>query len=307
MPLAHATLELTSATTPRLSNRRELLGRVTFLFCGTLLLAAAALKLVGQNVAPFAQYGWLLTPAVQTATVGWELMLGGWLLWSVSPSPFRGGGRGVGSTALPWLLAVLTFAAFAVVSGYLGAIGQANCGCFGAIQASPWAAFAVDVGALLLLTLGRPDWKAIGTRRGPLGLKWLGGVAVILLAVAGVGALAFGSLDSAVARLRGESLGVSPAALDFGGGKPGESLSTSVTVRNYTDNPVRLIGGTSDCSCLTTRDMPVTVPPGGTVTIGVRLKVPAATAGQMSKRVELYTDHPRQRTIRLTAGCRVRE
>lgn len=295
--LPDATLA-TAAGRPAFENRRNALGRSAFLFCGLLLLSAAVLKLIGWNVAPFAQCGWLLTPAVQTAAVTWEAVLGVWLLTSL-----RGTG-GSPVSALPWLLAVLTFLAFAAVSGYLGLIGQASCGCFGLIQASPWAAFAVDLTALVLLALGRPAWNLAGTRRMAVGLI---GVAVLLAAVAGAGTLAFGSLDAAIAKLRGEPLGVTPAVLDFGHGKPGESLSTSVTVRNYTTEPVRLIGGTSDCSCLVTQDLPTTIPPSESVSITVRLKVPGGTPGQMTRRVEVFTDCPGRRTLVLTATCRVME
>ena len=286
-----------TADRPAFGNQRNAVGRAAFLLCGLLLLAAAALKLVGWNVAPFAQYGWLLTPTVQTAAVVWEAILGIWLLAS-----FRGTG-GPPVSALHWLLAVLTFAAFAAVSGYLGLIGQANCGCFGLIQASPWAAFGVDLAALVLLALGRPA-KVVGTLRVPLGLI---GVAIVLATLAGVGTLAFGSLDAAIAKLRGEPLGVTPAVLDFGQGKPGELLTTSVTVRNFTTDPVRLIGGTSDCSCLVTQDLPVTIPPGESVNIAVRLKVPGGTPGQLTRRVEVFTDCRGRRTLVLTATCRVTE
>lgn len=114
---------------------------------GVLLLAAAGLKLYGLNVSPFAQYGWLTAPWVQMLAVGWEVVLGLWLL----SGAYRAGA---------WVATVGTFATFAAVSGYLGWIGQASCGCFGVIQASPWHAFAVDVTALALLAVARPDWRA---------------------------------------------------------------------------------------------------------------------------------------------------
>jgi hypothetical protein len=114
---------------------RNRLSSVVHTSLGLLLLAAAGLKLYGMNVAPFAQYGWLTAPWVQVLAVLWEVALGLWLL---------SGAHRAGA----WAVAVGTFAAFAAVSGYLGWIGQANCGCFGAIQASPWHAFAVDVVAL---------------------------------------------------------------------------------------------------------------------------------------------------------------
>ena len=209
------------------------------------------------------------------------------------------------SRFLSWLSAMVTFTSFAIISGYLGVIGQASCGCLGVIEASPWAAFAVDVSALVLLIVGRPPWT--GWTSCQAGLKWAGGFAALLAVMFGIGISVFGSTEAAIAELRGESLGVTPAVLDFGSGTPGVLLTTSVTVRNYTSRPVRLIGGTSDCSCITTQNMPVTIEPGESTTIGVKLKVPSANAGQLTKRVELFTDCPNQRTLRLTAGCRVEE
>ncbi|MCU0706634.1 MAG: hypothetical protein MUF18_21980 [Fimbriiglobus sp.] len=73
--------------------------------------------------------------------------------------------------------------------------------------------------------------------------------------------------------------------LDFGSGKPGELLTAKLTVTNYTTSPVRLIGGTSDCSCITTQDMPLLIPPRGNVSITVFLKVPAATVGELNRSV----------------------
>jgi hypothetical protein len=279
--------------------------RTAFVVSGLILLSAAALKLLGWNVSPFAQYGWLLSPAVQVSAVIWEVLLGFWLLATVVKATT---GR---NATLPWLFTVLTFLAFAIVSGYLGYIGQANCGCFGLIQASPWTAFGLDVTILGLLALGIPGrvrhTEFSGSSSFGTQLKWLGAVAVFLVATTGVGTLVFGSLDVAVAKLRGESLGTDPTVLDFGTGKSGELLSTKVTVRNYTGKPVRLIGGTSDCSCLTTQDMPITIEPGSSANIAVKLKVPAANRGQMNRWIELFTDCPQQRTVRLTAGCVVTE
>jgi len=262
------------------------------ILCGLLLLAAAGLKLYGLNYSPFAQYGWLITPTVQSFAVVWEVLLG---LWLMSGS----------IRFLSWLAAMATFTGFAIISGYLGIIGQASCGCLGVIEASPWAAFAVDVSALVMLMIGRPPWTGWTSCQG--GLRWVGGFTALLAVVVGVGIYVFGSADAAIARLRGESLRVTPAVLDFGSGTPGVLLTTSVTVRNYTSHPVRLIGGTSDCSCITTQNMPVTIEPGDSTTIGVKMKVPSANAGQLTRWVELFTDCPNQRTLRLTAGCRVEE
>lgn len=257
--------------------------------CGSVLLVAAVLKLVGWNVSPFAQYGWLLSPTVQSFAVIWEVLLGVWLLSRKSPF-------------LSWLATVLTFTTFAVVSGYLGIIGQANCGCFGVIKASPWAAFAVDVAALVLLALGRPlvaNWaEVVGS------LKWVGGVAALVVVVAAGGTLACGSLDAALASLRGQSLVVSPV-VDFGSGKPGDVLSSQVTVRNYSGKTVRLVGGTSSCSCTATDEMPISIDPGDEVVVNVRLRIPSGQPGLMNQQIVLFSDDPRQPRIDLRVVCRI--
>jgi hypothetical protein len=76
------------------------------------------------NVAPFGQHGRLASASVQFAVLEWEIVLGLWLLSRRNPS-------------WTWAAAVLTFLAFAGVSFHLGVIGQASCGCFGNLAASP--------------------------------------------------------------------------------------------------------------------------------------------------------------------------
>ena len=274
-------------TAPNHPPRLPLLGRVILGGVAVLLLAAAGLKLYGWNVSPFAQYGWLLSPAVQTAAVGWELFLGIWLL---SGSARR----------LAWLAALVTFAAFAVVSGYLGVLGQAHCGCFGVIEASPWVAFGVDVLVLLLLAVARPKSEAAS----PAGVRWVGGVAVVLVVLFAGSLIVFGSAEAAVANLRGQTL-TTTSHLAFESGTVGELRTATATVRNWTDAPLRLIGGTSDCSCIATEDLPVIVPPNGGVKVRVTLKIPAGTPGQLTRSLEFLTDCPKHPRLRLTAGVLV--
>jgi hypothetical protein len=194
------------------------------------------------------------------------------------------------------------------VSGYLGAAGVSSCGCLGAIHASPWYAFAADVAALVLLVVGRPRREAVavgGMRPAArAGLKWAGGVGVLLVGLTAAGAAVYGSPDAALARLRGEKLLVD-SYLDFGTGKPGDTLEAPAIIRNVTDHPIRLVGGTSDCSCTVLRDLPVTIEPGGSAVVGIQLRIPTANNGQLTRTVFLRTDDPGQQTVRVAIGCRV--
>lgn len=261
---------------------------------GALLLATAGLKLYGLGVSAVPQVGWFAQPWVQLLTAEWELLLGGWLL------------SGAYSRQL-WLAAMGTFIAFAGVSGYLGWVGVASCGCFGAIKTNPWWAFGIDVGAVGLLAVSRPAAEAGAA---PQFLRaagmWVGSVAILSGLLVAAGSLFFGSVEAAIANLRGESLSVT-SYLDFGRGKPGEMLEATATVTNYTNEPVRLIGGTTDCSCATIDDFPLTIPPGGKATFRIRLKVVADKGGQLTRKATVRTDCPSRPVMQFRISCRVQE
>ena len=261
---------------------------------GVLLLATAGLKLYGLGVSSVPQVGWFAQPWVQLLAAEWELVLGAWLLSGLAPRT-------------SWLAALVTFAAFAGVSGYLGSVGVASCGCLGAIKANPWWAFSADVVAVGLLAVSRP---AASAGAEPQFLRtagvWAGSVALVCAVLVGVSGLVFGSVEVAFAKLRGETVAVTPY-VDFGIGKPGETLEATATVTNYTNEPVRLIGGTTDCSCATIDDFPLTIPPGGKAEFRVRLKVVADKSGQLTRKATVRTDYPSRPMIQFRIGCRIEE
>lgn len=258
---------------------------------GTLLLAAAGLKLYGLSVSAVPQVGWFAQPWVQLAAVEWELVLG---LWLLSGAHQRGA----------WLAALVTFLAFAAVSGYLGFIGVASCGCFGAIEASPWAAFGFDLAALALLLANRP---ATAMTRSDLRQAFAvvtTGMAVPLLAVVSFTSVVYGSPKIAYARLRGETLVVAPYS-DAGKGKAGEALLVELPIFNASDEVVRVVGMPSDCSCLVLSELPFEIPPHRSATFSLRVRVPERSSGRVTRTVQLWTDCPTQRVLRLQLGYRV--
>jgi Methylamine utilisation protein MauE len=259
---------------------------------GLLLLTAAGLKLYGLNVTALPRLGWFSAPRVQVAAAAWEVLLGLWLLSGAC----RGGA---------WLATVGTFAVFGVVSAYLGWTGEATCACLGAVRASPWLAFAVDATALAALTIYRPSLSRQAFELPPRLASGILVSAAALFALAGLSSWIYGSSESALARLRGEVLSAAPEYLQLGEGVPGQVLFAAVNVRNWSDQPVRLIGGSSDCSCVTTTDLPLTVPPGESRAVTVALKIPRAGRGSLSRAAEIWTDQPKQRTIRLALCCQV--
>lgn len=280
------------------TTNRGLLTRGTYYLVGLILLVAAALKLYGLNVSPFAQYGWFSTPAVQLTTVGWEIVLGVWLL------------SGYNRTGA-WAVAVVTFLTFAGVSLYLGLIGQASCGCFGAVQASPWQALTVDAVALAILWVVRPvshgRWGLPRLRPAHLAVRALAatvGAAVILGLFTAVATLLFGSLDEALASLRDERVSIRPAFVNLDRGPAGQTVGATVMLVNRTDRQVRIIGGSSDCSCVVTDDLPLTLAAGESRPVVVRVRLPA-TQGFFNRKAYFWTDHDEARTILIDLNGRV--
>ena len=263
------------------------------MLAGSVLMVAALLKLAGTNVSAFAQYGWFLSSNVQIAAVGWELLLGAALIFGLH-------------RPVTWSLAILTFTVFAGVSSYLGIIGQASCGCFGTIEASPWAAFGVDVAMLILLAIFRPRFSTAELRSASRESgKWAFSLAAVLAVTLGAGVILYGSPAAALAKLRGDTVSVSSEYLDFGSGSPGETLNSVIRVHNWTDQPVKIIGGSSDCSCATTLDLPVIIPPGKSVELTIQLILPQSHSGVFTRHAVLWIDNDTRRMIHLQLGSRI--
>jgi hypothetical protein len=262
---------------------------------GVVLLGAAGLKLFGQRISALPSTSWTADPSVQSFAIVVELWLGCWLLAGIA-RPYA------------WLAAVGTFSSFTAISATLGLQGVADCGCFGTIKASPWHAVAADVVALLILAIGMPRIREFvdATARKELFriVALAGGTALLLGSVAVFGVVRNGSLSEFHAVLRGEAI-TAPGLIDFGPTVAGDVVRRDLKVTNHTREPIRLIGGTSDCSCVTTSSLPTTIGPSESLTIPIMLKIPGGTSGTFTRIAELWTDCDRRRKIRLTLTCTI--
>jgi hypothetical protein len=232
---------------------------------GLLLLIAAGLKVYGFGVDPVARMGIFSSPAFQFTVIAFEISLGLWLLSGIQP---------IGS----WVAVLITFFGFAGASFYQGWIGQASCGCLGnKLSVNPWYMFVVDIAAVVTLIFARPDLKPLWENRVRIARTSacvLGGYLFLLGSLAAFAHYRHGSISDALASLRSERLSVNPAMLDMGQGVPGETRDATVELANRTDQPIRIIGGTSDCSCTVLGDLPMTIPPGESRSISVQMRLP---------------------------------
>jgi hypothetical protein len=265
---------------------------------GSILVTAGGLKLYGFDVATVGRVHWFAHPRVQLLAAEWELLLGVWLLsgWS---------------RVLGWLATLVSFAVFALVSLYLAWIGEAHCDCFGPVKSSPWVTFALDCTVLSALTIFRPPDLGIGLRAVLLWRSALSAGTVVLVGsttLVAVGAWAvarYGSIDAALAQIASEKITLDQSFVDFGTLEVGEKGERSIAVHNWTDKPIRIVGGKSTCAFGVALERPIAILPGQTAAIRVWMRPRAGMSGSLTHTAELWTDCRDQTTVRLTVSCLV--
>ncbi len=94
---------------------------------------------------------------------------------------------------------------------------------------------------------------------------------------------------AALAKLRGETLTVSPANTQLCEGAAGEYRTFQIALRNYSNKAIKVVGGTTSCACIATQDLPITIPAGGSESIKVKIKY-SGSPGKFAHRFVLYSD-----------------
>jgi hypothetical protein len=265
---------------------------------GVLLLATAGLKLFDPSPDAFSGLELLSSSRWRMAAIEAEALLGLWLLIGAYPR-------------LLWLTALFCFTLLASVSMYLGIEGQSSCGCFGArLPVSPWYALALDLTAIVALAWWPPPPRhGTGVPSLAISRQVLAVVAsaAVLLAV-GLGGLAwmYGSPYEALLHVRGESITVEPSVTQVGDGIAGEQRTFTVQLSNHQVRPVKILGGTTTCSCIATDDLPITVPLKDSRSITIRITF-RGNPGRFQHSFVLYTDEEMQPTVTAAFTGRVIE
>ena len=266
---------------------------------GCFLLLAAILKAHGLFTDPYGQENFLSPLWLQFLSIEVELLLGLWLLSGMRPR-------------LAWWVTLSFFAILAGMSFLLAWQGQASCGCFGKVEVNPWYTFALDiviVAIMLPLSFTNLTSRAASA---PGGITQLFNpifqitlITTLLLSILALGfTLITGDPWAALARLRGETLAVIPAVTQLGEGTAGESRTFQVQLRNYSDKPIKVVGGTTSCACIATQDLPITIPAGGAESINVKITF-SGSPGKFAHRYVLYSDIDERMTIARFSGSTV--
>ena len=159
---------------------------------GLVLLIAAALKGYQLATEPVANNGILTSRWFLIAQVEFELMFGLLLLSGLYKR-------------LMWMVALVCFVGFSLVTLYKGLAGAASCGCFGQVEINPWYTLIFDLAAVTALLIFRPS----GKHRQYVQFHWLRSAMVAAVAlVAGIpGGLAMASYIPAAVTSQGNIIG----------------------------------------------------------------------------------------------------
>jgi hypothetical protein len=253
---------------------------------GIILLVTSALKAQAMFASTSSPDVFFSSPRLQIATIEIESALGLWLLSGLA-------------VRLAWACAAVFFALLASVSLWMAVDGQADCGCLGAVHANPLWTFGFDVAAVVALCAFRPKRiPELAPQSYLVGMAFrvAGGAVVILLMIVGLFVLLADDPTDTLARLRGEGLTISPSVADVGVGGAREIHDVTYQLRNHTDHEIRVIGSKADCRCMTTRDLPITIPPRETRVIGIGAKF-GGTPGSFQHEFVLYIDDREQGVV----------
>jgi Protein of unknown function (DUF1573) len=111
------------------------------------------------------------------------------------------------------------------------------------------------------------------------------GFALVLV----VGIQRFGSAASALAWLRGDSLVPDAYSKSFGTVAKDERPSVEFLLRNWTKQPIKVIGSAGSCTCVATSDLPIVVSPHGESILRVSSRARSGS-GPYSERLHVFTD-----------------
>jgi hypothetical protein len=113
-----------------------------------------------------------------------------------------------------------------------------------------------------------------------------------LMILAAIGCWKYGSLSSAILASRGYALAVDPDA-----NNPPAVLTAGaenviqVRVRNLRSEPVAILGAEASCRCSSVSNLPLTVPPGGSIDLPVTITAADSDVGsRLSAKIVLYVD-----------------
>jgi len=130
-------------------------------------------------------------------------------------------------------------------------------------------------------------------------------VALIVSGLMFATVLRFGTIGSAIAALRGETLIVQPASQWIGVVRPGQKVALTYALTNLSSRPTRLLGSRVSCTCTAPDRLPMTLGPRETRVFHVMFTAPNweptnSEEAEFRDELVVYTSDPSHPQIRLS-------
>jgi hypothetical protein len=145
-------------------------------------------------------------------------------------------------------------------------------------------------------------------------LSWLAQTLIFtnagLLCLVSFAFYSFGSVDSALAYVRGDRLMADARSRSFGEVEKGQHASVVFELANTSDREINVLGARTGCTCLFAEGLPLPVPPRSRRSIRIAVRtdgraVARSVDGRIREAVGLYTDFPGQPEVELHVLGRV--
>jgi len=264
---------------------------LTRFLIGALLVVAGAMKLAPWRAVALTH--WLILPPWAIFTIGLvEFILGCFVL-----------------SFLPWpAIHRACAAAFSLYSAVLVLqlySGESVCQCLGSRSLPLLWMLALDASLLATMWLLRTSWRQ-SLPRGPQNFlgEMLSHTRYALPVLALAGTAMFGSLDAAINYVSGARLIATISTQYVGRIAGGEIGTASFELTNYSDQSIQVLGAKPTCKCLAFDDLPLTLGPGASDQIRIRLKGSAWERPQLQREAAtlIFDDPTRMLTLSVTAS-----
>ena len=131
------------------------------------------------------------------------------------------------------------------------------------------------------------------------------GIAAVAASCVAWAYIQFGSIRDAWLYAGGARVVIDRATLILPTGKVGDTQEAVFEIRNLASGPVRVLGATVSCDCVTTEGLPVEVAAGESRRLRSTLHLDARMSGLFEQSVTYFTDHPSAPSLRVVIRGRV--
>jgi hypothetical protein len=136
-------------------------------------------------------------------------------------------------------------------------------------------------------------------------LPGIAGISAVFVATIAWAIINFGSLYYAWLYAGGVRVTIDPPTVTVPDGKVGEARDAVFVIRNLSNRPVKILGVTTSCTCITTDALPLLINAMGSKELHATLRLTKSPTGRTEQNLTYHTDHPAAPALTVKARGRV--